>query len=70
MILWPLGSETRTQSGPLFPFFRALGSLKSPFEPKKGTLFIPRLLLGLGKLSRAFAGFRLGAEAEWFRVKV
>ena len=42
--------QARTQSRPLFVFpFGVQGSLLSPFEPKRGTRFIPRLLLGLDK---------------------
>ena len=47
---WLACSLSRTWSKPfltLFSFFQGWGSMKIPLKPKKGTLFIPRLLLGL-----------------------
>ena len=42
----PLRTFLRPRGGP-YSLFWGSGSLKSPFKAKKGTLFIPRLLLGL-----------------------
>ena len=48
-------SVTRTQSRPLSPFLGGWGSLRLSLKPKKGTLLIPRLLLGLGDVPDCIA---------------
>ena len=45
------GALSRTRSRPLFPFF-GVEVAYNPLKTKKDTLFIPRLLLGLGFLAQ------------------
>ena len=51
-------STPRTQSRPLFPFCWGFRFMKRPFKPKKGTRFVPRLLLYLVGFER-FGGLLL-----------
>ena len=51
-----------------YSLFKGSGSLITSCKPQKGTLFIPRFLLGLGVQGFSPVVFKFGHRAQRFRT--